>query len=233
MGDPSRRASSGASRRVVPDRGRRRRGRPRHPASGTPSPTAPARSTTTTTATWPATTTTAGRQDLDLIRSLGVASYRFSVAWSRVMPDGRSVNQAGLDFYKRLVDEMLERGIRPLMTLYHWDLPRGARRRRRGRLAVARPARPVRGLRARARQGARRPRAGVTTLNEPWCSAYLGYATGEHAPGRTTPALAYRAAHHLNLAHGRAVTALRDVLPATVGSLGDPQRPPGTARLRP
>ena len=100
---------------------------------------------------WPA--------DLDLIRSLGVASYRFSVAWSRVMPDGRTVNQAGLDFYKRLVDGMLERDIRPLMTLYHWDLPEALDGDVR-RLAVARPARPVRRLRDGARQGARRPGSG-------------------------------------------------------------------------
>ncbi len=153
--------------------------------------------------------------DLDLISSLGIASYRFSVAWSRVMPDGRSVNQAGLDFYKRLVDGMLERGIRPLMTLYHWDLPEALDADgQEGWLSRDLPDRFVDFALVLGKElGDRVPE--VTTLNEPWCSAYLGYATGEHAPGRTTPALAYRAAHHLNLAHGRAVTALRAVLPTT------------------
>ncbi len=153
--------------------------------------------------------------DLDLIRSLGVASYRFSVAWSRVMPDGRSVNQAGLDFYKRLVDGMLERDIRPLMTLYHWDLPEALDDGgEAGWLSRDLPDRFVDFAMVLGKElGDRVPE--VTTLNEPWCSAYLGYATGEHAPGRRVPALAYRAAHHLNLAHGRAVTALRGVLPPT------------------
>ncbi len=155
------------------------------------------------------------RDDLDLMAGLGLASYRFSVSWPRVMPDGRTVNQAGVDFYKRLVDGLLERGIRPLMTLYHWDLPQaldegdGA-----GWLSRDVPDRFVDYALVLGKElGDRVP--GVTTLNEPWCSAYLGYATGEHAPGLHDPALAYRAAHHLNLAHGRAVTALRGVLPAS------------------
>ncbi len=153
-------------------------------------------------------------QDLDLIRSLGVASYRFSVAWSRVMPDGRSVNQAGVDFYKRLVDGMLDRGIRPLMTLYHWDLPQALDEGENGGwLSRDLPDRFVDYALVLGKELGDRVRA-ITTLNEPWCSAYLGYASGEHAPGRTDDSLAYRAAHHLNLAHGRAVTALRDVLPA-------------------
>ena len=153
------------------------------------------------------------REDLDLMASLGIASYRFSVAWSRVMPDGHSVNQAGLDFYRRLVDGMLERGIAPLMTLYHWDLPEALDEGdESGWLSRDLPDRFVDFALVLGKElGDRVP--AMTTLNEPWCSAFVGYASGEHAPGRTTPALAYRAAHHLNLAHGRAVTALRDVLP--------------------
>jgi beta-glucosidase len=155
------------------------------------------------------------REDLDLMVELGIASYRFSVAWPRVMPDGRSVNQEGLDFYRRLVDGLLEHGIRPLMTLYHWDLPQALDVGYAGGwLSRDVPDRFVDYALVLGKElGDRVP--AITTLNEPWCSAYLGYATGEHAPGRTEDALAYRAAHHLNLAHGRAVTALRAVLPPT------------------
>jgi len=155
------------------------------------------------------------RTDLDLMAGLGLASSRFSVSWSRVMPDGRSVNQAGLDFYKRLVDGLLERGIRPMMTLYHWDLPQALDEGEEGGwLSRELPDRFVDYALVLGKElGDRVPE--VTTLNEPWCSAYLGYAKGEHAPGRRSVPLAYRAAHHLNLAHGRAVRALRDVLPGT------------------
>ena len=154
------------------------------------------------------------REDLDLMAELGIASYRFSVAWPRVMPDGHTVNQEGLDFYRRLVDGLLERGIRPLMTLYHWDLPQSLDVGDAGGwLSRDLPDRFVDYALVLGKELGDRVRA-ITTLNEPWCSAYLGYASGEHAPGRTDDTLAYRAAHHLNLAHGRAVTALRDVLPA-------------------
>jgi len=154
------------------------------------------------------------REDLDLMVELGVAAYRFSVAWPRVMPDGRTVNQEGLDFYRRLVDGLLERGIRPLMTLYHWDLPQSLDVGDAGGwLSRDLPDRFVDYALVLGKELGDRVGA-ITTLNEPWCSAYLGYASGEHAPGRAEDALAYRAAHHLNLAHGRAVSALRDVLPA-------------------
>jgi beta-glucosidase len=154
------------------------------------------------------------REDLDLMAELGIDSYRFSVAWPRVMPDGRTVNQEGLDFYRRLVDGLVERGIRPLMTLYHWDLPQSLDVGDAGGwLSRDLPDRFVDYAMVLGKELGDRVTA-ITTLNEPWCSAYLGYATGEHAPGRTEDALAYRAAHHLNLAHGRAVAALRDVLPA-------------------
>ncbi len=156
---------------------------------------------------WPA--------DLDLIKSLGLDSYRFSVAWPRVQPDGRTLNPEGLDFYDKLVDGMLERGITPLLTLYHWDLPQALDQGERGgwldRTVADRFADYA--LIVGERLGDRV--ATFTTLNEPWCSAYLGYGKGEHAPGRTDNALCYPAVHHLNLAHGRAVSALRSVLPAT------------------
>jgi beta-glucosidase len=121
--------------------------------------------------------------DLDLLVELGVPSYRFSVAWARVMPDGRTVNQRGVDFYKRLVEGLVERGISPVVTLYHWDLPQdledrgGWRNREIVDLFTEYAALMGKEI------GDRTPV--VTTLNEPWCSAYLGHATGEHAPGLT------------------------------------------------
>lgn len=153
--------------------------------------------------------------DLDLMAELGLDAYRFSIAWSRILPTGTGeVNTAGLDFYSRLVDGLLARGIRPVATLYHWDLPQ--------------PLEDAGGWPERATADAFERYAEVmgsalgdrvhtwTTLNEPWCSAYLGYGQGGHAPGRHEPAAALAAVHHLNLAHGRAVQALR----AT--STGDP-----------
>ncbi len=154
--------------------------------------------------------------DLDLIAAQGIPAYRLSLAWPRIMPDGRTVNRAGVDFYKALVDGLLQRGIRPLVTLYHWDLPQalddgGPEGGWLGREVPARFA----DYAAVVGKELGDVVPGFTTLNEPWCSAYLGYATGEHAPGRRDTPLAFRAAHHLNLAHGRAVSALRSVVPAT------------------
>ncbi|MGN6324324.1 GH1 family beta-glucosidase [Pseudolysinimonas sp.] len=146
--------------------------------------------------------------DLDLMAELGVDAYRFSIAWPRVQPGGAGrVNDAGLAFYSRLVDGLLERGIRPWATLYHWDLPQEledaggwANRDTAPRFAEY-AARTVEALGDRV--------AGWITLNEPWCAAFLGYATGEHAPGRREPAASLAAAHHLNLAHGLAVPEIR------------------------
>ena len=152
-------------------------------------------------------------QDLDLIADLGLGAYRFSIAWPRVQPGGRGkFNQAGIDFYARLTDGLLARGIAPVATLYHWDLPQ--------ELEDA-GGWPERDTAARFEEYA----AGIvgalgdrvqtwTTLNEPWCSAYLGYASGVHAPGRTEPAAALAAVHHLNLAHGLAGRVIRELAPA-------------------
>ncbi|WP_031003801.1 GH1 family beta-glucosidase [Streptomyces sp. NRRL F-5727] len=153
------------------------------------------------------------REDVALMRELGVTDYRFSVAWPRVQPTGRGpALQKGLDFYRRLCDELREAGIRPVATLYHWDLPQeledaGGWPRRETAARFAEYAGIVAdGLGDRV--------ATWTTLNEPWCAAFLGYGNGVHAPGRTDDAAALRAAHHLNLAHGWAVAALRESLPA-------------------
>jgi beta-glucosidase len=154
------------------------------------------------------------KEDLDLMASLGLQAYRFSVSWSRVLPDGGSVvNDAGLDFYQRLVDGLLERHITPLMTLYHWDLPQ-ALEDRGGWLARGTADRFAELAEVMGRALGDRVST-ITTLNEPFCSAFLGYASGVHAPGATDNASALTAAHHLNLAHGRAVSALRAVVPGT------------------
>jgi beta-glucosidase len=151
-------------------------------------------------------------QDLDLLSSLGIHSYRFSVSWPRVLSDDTAQpNKKGLDFYERLVDGLLERDISPLLTLYHWDLPQW-REDAGGWLDRNTVDRFVDLAVLIGRTLGDRVET-VTTLNEPWCSAFLGYGSGEHAPGRTDNASALMAAHHLNLAHGRAVTALRSVLP--------------------
>ncbi|MGW2710923.1 GH1 family beta-glucosidase [Streptomyces sp. NPDC001356] len=153
------------------------------------------------------------RDDVALMAELGLTAYRFSVSWSRVQPTGRGpAVQRGLDFYRRLVDELLARGITPALTLYHWDLPQeledaGGWPHRDTAFRFAEYAQLVgEALGDRVEQW--------ITLNEPWCSAFLGYASGVHAPGRTDPAASLRAAHHLNLGHGRAVSALRAAMPA-------------------
>ncbi|MEU4885871.1 MULTISPECIES: GH1 family beta-glucosidase [Streptomyces] len=153
------------------------------------------------------------REDVALMKELGYGAYRFSVAWPRVQPTGRGpAVQRGLDFYRALVDELLAAGIKPMVTLYHWDLPQeledaGGWPERDTAHRYAEYARLVgEALGDRVELWA--------TLNEPWCSAFLGYGSGVHAPGRTDPAAALRAAHHLNLAHGLGTAALRSVLPA-------------------
>ncbi|MBU0927800.1 MAG: beta-glucosidase [Spirochaetes bacterium] len=147
-------------------------------------------------------------EDVRLLSELGVGAYRFSVAWPRVQPDGRGgPNRAGLDYYSRLADALLERGIEPWVTLYHWDLPlalgeAGGWTARDTAYRFADYASIV--------YGALGDRVGHwTTLNEPWCSAFLGYEHGEHAPGLRDRNAALRAAHHLLLAHGLAVEAFR------------------------
>ncbi|MGQ4513328.1 GH1 family beta-glucosidase [Streptomyces sp. DW26H14] len=152
------------------------------------------------------------REDLGILADLGVGAYRFSVAWPRVQPTGSGpANAKGIDFYSRLVDGLLEKGVQPVATLYHWDLPQeledaGGWPVRETAYRFAEYA----GIVADALGDRVRT---WTTLNEPWCSAFLGYGSGVHAPGRTDAADSLRAAHHLNLAHGLAVRELRERLP--------------------
>jgi beta-glucosidase len=139
-------------------------------------------------------------EDLDLLAWLGVDSYRFSIAWPRVVPDGTRTEPRGLGFYDRIVDGLLERGIRPFVTLYHWDLPQvledagGWSSRDTVDRFVHYTEVVVGRLGDRVRDW--------STLNEPWCSAFLGYDTGVHAPGVRDPQRAIAAVHHLLLAHG-------------------------------
>ncbi len=148
------------------------------------------------------------RDDLALMQWLGLGAYRFSIAWPRVLPSGRgAVNAAGLDFYDALVDALLAAGIEPFVTLYHWDLPlplheAGGWTARETAQAFAEYADVVtQRLGDRVRRWA--------TLNEPWCSATLGYEEAAHAPGWRDPAAALAAAHHLLLGHGWAMQAIR------------------------
>ncbi|WP_235557924.1 GH1 family beta-glucosidase [Sphaerimonospora mesophila] len=147
-------------------------------------------------------------EDVRLMADLGLKAYRFSIAWPRIQPTGAGpVNAEGLGFYDRLVDELLGRGIAPYATLYHWDLPQaledlGGWTERDTAFRFADYA-----LAVHDRLGDRIRT--WTTLNEPWVSAFLGYCSGVHAPGRRSPAAGFRAAHHLLLGHGLAASALR------------------------
>src|SRR5674476_287496 len=140
-------------------------------------------------------------QDVALMKRIGLHAYRFSLAWPRIQPTGSGAfNPKGLDFYSRLVDQLGDAGIDPVVTLYHWDLPQALEdaggwpsRDTAYRFAdYAAKAAEVLGDRVKI----------WTTLNEPWCSAYLGYAAGVHAPGRENHTDSLAAVHHLNLATG-------------------------------
>ncbi|RKN22014.1 beta-glucosidase [Micromonospora musae] len=156
------------------------------------------------------------RDDLDLMRDLGLRSYRFSIAWPRIQPDGTGApNQRGLDFYRRLLDGLHERGITPMATLFHWDLPQalqdaGGWESRDTAYRFAEYAETM--FRA---LGDRVPT--WLTVNEPKTVVQNGYLSGHHAPGRQDPEAAYLVAHHLQLAHGLAVRALRATGPGRIG----------------
>jgi beta-glucosidase len=157
------------------------------------------------------------RDDIKLMKSLGLNAYRFSIAWPRVLPNGSGqINEAGIDFYSQLVDGLLEVGLRPFATLYHWDLPQALQDK------GGWPSRMVvdafveytdiitRALGDRVKDW--------ITLNEPWVSAFVGYKDGRHAPGHTNLDEAIAASHHLLLSHGRSVPVIRsNVKDANVG----------------
>jgi beta-glucosidase len=150
--------------------------------------------------------------DLDLLEQLGIQGYRFSISWPRVQPDGRgALNPRGIDFYRRVLEGLARRGIEPMVTLYHWDLPQalddgGGWLSRDTALRFAEYASLMLDeLGALARRW--------ITLNEPWCSAFLGYYEGRFAPGHRSYAEAYSAVHHLLLAHGLGLGAIRAAAP--------------------
>ena len=157
------------------------------------------------------------RDDVALMKRLGMQAYRFSIAWPRVLPSGRGkVNPAGLDFYNRLVDALLEAGIEPFVTLYHWDLPQalqdegGWTRRSTAEAFVEYSGIVARSLGDRVKKW--------ITHNEPWCTSMLGYEKGIHAPGIKDFRSALAASHHVLLSHGWAVPVIRAASPgAQVG----------------
>jgi beta-glucosidase len=151
-------------------------------------------------------------EDLGLMRKLGLDAYRFSIAWPRVVPqaDGR-VNPAGLAFYDRLVDALLEAGITPFPTLYHWDLPQA--QQDRGGWPERATAERFAEYAAVVAQRLGDRVIDWATLNEPLCSAWIGHLEGKMAPGLTDLTAAVRASYHLHLGHGLAVQALRAAAP--------------------
>ncbi|AXL11057.1 beta-glucosidase [Microbacterium foliorum] len=171
-------------------------------------------------------------QDVALMKDLGLQTYRFSTSWSRVRPDGGAVNAKGVDFYERLVDELLANDILPWLTLYHWDMPQALQDVGgwTNRDTVSRFLEY-----AGTMHDALGDRVNVwTTLNEPWCSSFLSYTGGEHAPGHTSVAEGLLSAHHLLLAHGETVRELRGrdaslnlgiTLNHTVADPADPTNP--------
>ena len=149
-------------------------------------------------------------EDVAMMKEIGLRAYRFSIAWSRVFPEGTGgLNQRGLDFYKALVDALLQKGIVPLVTMYHWDLPQALQDR--GGWGNRRTADYFADY-AATLYGALGDRVEHwITLNEPWCVAYLGHETGIHAPGLWDFPLALNVSHHLMLAHAKAVQRFREM----------------------
>ncbi len=158
-------------------------------------------------------------EDLDLIADLAAPAYGFSIAWPRVQPEGRGqANQRGLDFYRRLLEGLHRRGVTPVATIYHWDLPQSLEDR--GGWAVRDTAQRFAEYAAIVVRALGDSVPIWITLNEPWCSSWVGYARGDHAPGLHNLGLAAAATHHLLLSHGLAVQALRAALPAAKVGIG-------------
>ncbi|ANF32391.1 beta-galactosidase [Leifsonia xyli] len=157
-------------------------------------------------------------EDVVLMADLGLDAYPFSIAWPRIQAGGTGpANRAGLDFYRRLAESLRERGITPWATLYHWDLPQALEDR--GGWLDRDTAKRFADYTALVAEELGDVVTDWITLNEPWCSAFLGYASGHHAPGRTLGTRSAHAAHHLLLGHGHALEALRAIVPqANVGT---------------
>ena len=148
------------------------------------------------------------QEDVDLIKDLNFDAYRFSISWSRIYPQKGQLNQEGLDYYKNIIDRLNQNGIKPFVTLYHWDLPsyleeRGGWLNRETAYLFADYAETI------AQEFGDKVQS-IATLNEPFCSAFLGYLWGIHAPGYKDRRMAFQAAHHLMLAHGLAMSKLKE-----------------------
>ena len=157
--------------------------------------------------------------DVGLMAGIGVNAYRFSIAWSRILPDGTGrVNQAGVDFYRRLCKELHDAGITPLATLYHWDLPQELQDR--GGWLNPESVSWFTEYAAVAKDALGDMITSWATLNEPWCIAFLGHSSGEHAPGATDTPSSFVAAHHLMLAHHSAIGVMRQTSPRDEDRLG-------------
>ncbi len=154
-------------------------------------------------------------EDVALMKQLGLGSYRFSTSWARVKPADGAVNRAGLAFYSRLVDELLENDILPWLTLYHWDLPQAVQQT--GGWADRDTAYRFRDYATAVHDVLGDRVTHWTTFNEPFCSSLISYAAGEHAPGLQDPAKALAAVHHQHLGHGLATAALRDLGAQQIG----------------
>ncbi|GAA5037101.1 GH1 family beta-glucosidase [Actinopolymorpha pittospori] len=158
-------------------------------------------------------------EDVGLLADLGVSHYRFSLAWPRLQPSGRGpLNQAGVDFYLRLLDALQEKGVRPWVTLYHWDLPQALEDE--GGWPARDTAYRFADYAVAVYERLHDRIGDWTTLNEPWCSAYLGYGNGQHAPGVRDERAALHAAHHLLLGHGLAVRGMRAAVPDSDNRIG-------------
>ena len=146
------------------------------------------------------------KQDIEMIQGLGVGAYRLSMAWPRIIPEDGKVNEEGLKFYEQIIDECHARGLKVFVTLYHWDLPqyledKGGWLNRETAYKFEEYAKVVSAYFGDKIDS-------YATLNEPFCSAYLGYRWGEHAPGLKGEREGFLSAHHLMLAHGLAIPHL-------------------------
>jgi beta-glucosidase len=165
------------------------------------------------------------QEDIKLLKELGIDSYRLSLSWPRIIPEGTGeINKKGLKFYSKLIDALLAAGIIPIITLYHWDLPQkledaGGWTNRQTAYAFADFAEVCYNAFSDRIES-------WITLNEPWCSAYLGYGMGIHAPGIKNMQSMYNALHHLNLAHGLALEVFRKgKFPGKIGTTLNPAYP--------
>lgn len=158
-------------------------------------------------------------EDVALMSEIGVNAYRFSIAWSRLLPEGTGrVNQAGIDFYRRLCKELSDAGITPVATLYHWDLPQSLQER--GGWVSPEAVAWFTEYAAVAKDALGDLVTTWATLNEPWCTAFLGHSAGEHAPGITETPSSFLVAHHLMLAHHSAIRVMRETSPSDEDKLG-------------